>query len=240
MVGLILAAGKGSRLSQNGQNEVCKALVEVGGVPLISYSLDNLVRLGVKSAVIVIGSHHQEIIDVLGGSYRGIKLQYAIQAQPIGLVSAILCAKEWVADDLVLQLSDEVFLQPSPAAQLLDAFEKSDFLIGYTTASEEKIRQNFSLDVDENDRLLHCTEKPKEVFNDRKGTGFCLFSKDCYEMLKTAYDAVRNQPNELCDFINFLIESGKTGSAFPIAAEEININTPADLQYARQCVTRRG
>ncbi|MBQ7597831.1 MAG: NTP transferase domain-containing protein [Clostridia bacterium] len=240
MVGLILAAGKGSRLSQSGQNEVCKALVEVGGVPLISYSLDNLVRLGVKSAVIVIGSHHRQIIDTLGDSYRGIKLQYVVQAQPIGLVSAILCAKETIRDDLVLQLSDEVFLQPASAEILLSAFKKADFLVGFTTSTEEKIRQNFSLDTDENDRLLHCTEKPKQVFNDRKGTGFCLFSKDCYELLKAVYDAESNQPNELCDFINFLIDNGKTGTAFPIAAEEININTPADLQYARRCVTQRG
>ena len=236
MVGLILAAGKGTRFSDDGKTGVCKALLEVAGEPLISYSLNDLLRLGVKTAVIVIGPQHQRIIDTLGSSYHGIALQYVVQTQPIGLASAMLCARDVIDDDVVLQLADEVFLSPVSAQTLTDAFSSSDFLVGYTIDSAENIRRNFSIETDEADHILRCTEKPSEVVNDRKGTGFCIFSAECFNLLKTAYDPETNRPGDLCDFINELVRCGKTGIAVPVAEKEININTPAELEFARRCV----
>ena len=240
MIGLVLAAGKGSRLSPDGKDEVCKALVLVGGKPLISYSLDNLIRLGVRTALVVIGPQHQNIVQTLGNDYRGLTLHYVVQTQPIGLANAMLCARDLIDDDVVLQLSDEIFLQPCDASVLLKAYEEKDFLVGYTLDSEEKIRQNYSLNADENGKVLHCTEKPTQVENDRKGTGFCMFSAACFAMLKTAYDAETNRPADLCDFINLLIENGMNGTTCHIAEEEININTPAELRYAKQRLKQRG
>ena len=236
MVGLILAAGKGTRFSGDGKSSTCKALLEVGGEPLIFYSLKNLLRLGAKKAVIVIGPQHQRIVDTLGSSFCGMPLQYTVQTSPVGLASAMLCGRELIDDDVVLQLSDEIYLSPAPAEELTAAFEGIDFLVGYTLDSPEIIRRNYSVDTDENDRILHCTEKPTLVTNDRKGTGFCVFSSACYELLKRTYDPETNKPGDLCDFINALVQSGKTGTAVCVAEREININTPAELELARQCV----
>lgn len=240
MVGLILAAGKGSRFSSDGKSGVCKALLEVGGVPLISYSLNNLLRLGVTRAVIVIGPQHHNIIETLGDRFCGMELQYVEQVQPIGLASAMLCAKDLIDEDVVLQLSDEVFLDPVPAEDLLAAFSSADFAVGYTIDRAENIRRNFSVETDAEERILRCTEKPTEIVNDRKGTGFCIFSAACYALLKHDYNAETNQPGDLCDFINDLIRCGKRGIAVPVAAEEININTAQELLYARRQTAQRG
>ena len=240
MIGLILAAGKGTRLSAGNDVGVCKALVEVGGRPLICYSLDNLRRLQVKKAVIVVGPDHKNIISTLGERYHEIELHYAVQEHPVGLMNAAVCGKDEMTQDVVFQLSDEIFLQSAPAGALLDAFERADFLVGYTHDTEDKIRRNFSLTTDEMGRILSCEEKPKTVVNQKKGTGFCVFSKECYQSLAASYDAARNWPNDLCDFINLLIQNGKVGMAFHIAEEEININTPEELAYARVRVQQRG
>ena len=39
--------------------------------------------------------------------------------------------------------------------------------------------------------------------------------------------------------MNNLIADGKKGLAIPIADEEININTPEKLEYAKQALKRR-
>ena len=240
MTGLVLAAGKGSRFSSDGKSGTCKALLEVGGVPLISFSLNNLLRLGVKKAVIVIGPQHQRIVDTLGDRYCGIELQYVVQTRPVGLASAMLCAGDLIDDDVVLQLSDEIYFSPVPAEALTGAFEKADFLVGYTADSAENIRRNYSVETDADEHILRCTEKPTQVVNDRKGTGFCVFSAACYRLLKQIYDLETNLPGDLCDFINALVGSGKTGLAVPVAEKEFNINTAAELEYARRCVEQRG
>lgn len=234
MEGLILAAGKGSRLSPDMSSEVCKALVRVADTPLIVYSLENLRHLGIEKATIVIGNRHGEIPASLGSDYRGIALQYAVQEQPIGLANAMISASAYLKEDLIFQLSDEIFLQSEIEKILPDGTDPFDFAIGYTMDSAERIRQNYAVELDEQKRIFRCTEKPKTVLNNMKGTGFCYFSRDCYTLLVQNYDPEKNQPNDLCDFMNLLVQNGKTGRAVQIAGEEININTPADLLYAKQ------
>ncbi|MBQ6420583.1 MAG: sugar nucleotidyltransferase [Clostridia bacterium] len=234
MEGLILAAGKGSRLSPDASAGVCKALVEVEGAPLITYSLENLIRLGVRKATVVVGNGRREIESFLGDRYKGIRLAYAVQEKPLGLVNAIVSAKETVRSDVVLQLSDEIFLRPMLGEAFLSQLAGLDFAVGYTLDSEEKIKRNFSIETDENMRLLGCKEKPQQVSGNRKGTGFCWFSRACWELLVSVYDRQKNSPNDLCDYINLLIADGKTGKAIRIAEEEINVNTPGDLLYAQR------
>ena len=215
-------------------SEVCKALVRVADTPLIVYSLENLRRLGIEKATIVIGNRHGEIPASLGSDYRGIALQYAVQKQPIGLANAMISASAYLKEDLIFQLSDEIFLQSEIEKILPDGTDPFDFAIGYTMDSAERIRQNYAVELDEQKRIFRCTEKPKTVLNNMKGTGFCYFSRDCYTLLVQNYDPEKNQPNDLCDFMNLLVQNGKTGRAVQIAREEININTPADLLYAKQ------
>ena len=152
MEGLILAAGKGSRLSPDMSSEVCKALVRVADTPLIVYSLENLRRLGIEKATIVIGNRHGEIPASLGSDYRGIALQYAVQKQPIGLANAMISASAYLKEDLIFQLSDEIFLQSEIEKILPDGTDPFDCAIGYTMDSAERIRQNYAaFRRDEND-----------------------------------------------------------------------------------------
>ena len=97
----------------------------------------------------------------------------------------------------------------------------------------ERICANYSVLTDDDDRLLSCEEKPAAAVNDLKGTGFCVFDASCVQSLLDAYARSGEWPQELCDWMNALIAEGKTGGAFPVAAEEINVNTPAELERAR-------
>lgn len=237
MIGLILAAGDGTRLFGHSPEGGCKPLVEVNGKRLLSYSLDNLLDLGIDRAVIVVGRYKDWIEDVYGDHYHGIGLTYAVQEEPRGLVNAILSAKEYIDDDFLLQLSDELYFGFKHHTEYLK--EGSDFSIGYVRETkQERIRANYSIEQDRNGKVLQCTEKPSVVVNDMKGTGFCAFRKRTIDLLADAYDDAANQPNDLCDFINLLINRSFTGYTLEVAEKEINVNTLKDFHHAEELLKR--
>lgn len=235
MIGVILAAGMASRLNRESDIDIIKPLLEVGDKELIRYSLDNLDALKLNNAIIVVNDDSGELVAKIGDAHNGVAISYALQSEPKGLINALSMAVENVDDDIVLQLSDEIFVNPYLDGAI-DWYKKSecDFLITYThEKSQDKIRGNFSVDIDSNGRIIQCIEKSQTIINDLKGTGFCVFSRECIRMLKNIYSSGENYPNNICDFINELIKLGKVGASFCIADEEININTVGELEYAR-------
>ncbi len=233
MVGLILAAGEGRRLFGVGAAEGCKSLVEVHGKHLLSYALDNLLLLDVRQVIIVVGKHADAIKAVYGDTYDGMHLIYAYQDKPNGIANAILSAEAYIKDDFALQLSDEIFwgikLRKSPLNGC------TDFAVGFVEEEDEdKIKGNYSIEIDSQGTVLKCTEKPQVTTNRYKGTGFCFFKREALDILKRCYKKADNQPADLCDFINLLISKGSRGSVIEIADAEININTEQELQQARQ------
>ena len=71
------------------------------------------------------------------------------------------------------------------------------------------------------------------------GTGFCVFSAECFALLRAKYTA-QTSVGDLCDFMNLLVENGRKGIAVHIAAEEINVNDPGMYGYAEQRLERAG
>ncbi|MBR2591179.1 MAG: NTP transferase domain-containing protein [Clostridia bacterium] len=233
MIGIILAAGMGRRLMKDTGIDRSKALVEVGGKRLIDYALENLHFMQVDKIYIVVGEHKNDIVDAVGDSFRSIPIAYVIQSEPIGLINAISKVLPFCDTGAVVQLSDEIFINVN--ADFLKSFhnQTADFLCGIIKEKEpERIKENYSVITDDNDVLIRTHEKPTEIVNDLKGTGFCIFSKDCMDLLKSAYSDEKNLPCDLCDFMNLLIWEGKKGKCFEVADTEININTKADLDYA--------
>ena len=72
---VILAAGVGSRLGTIGAGKP-KALMEVGGRPLIHRALDALGQAGVGQIVVATGYAEEALHTEVGGSWKGIPVAY--------------------------------------------------------------------------------------------------------------------------------------------------------------------
>ena len=237
MIGVILAAGNGTRLNSSTGEVCCKALRKVIGKHLIEFALDNLINLGIDKACIVVGKEGDLIKENIGYEYNGIGLSYVSQSQQKGLVNALMQALDSVDndEDVVLQLADEIFVGLK-TDDIRNAVSKTDndFYCGVTyDENHQKIKNNFSVEVGADSALIKCTEKPSVVVNDIKGTGFCIFTSDALQWLKNTYDEDKNSPNDLCDYMNQLIENGKKGTVLVVAQKEFNINTASDLEEAK-------
>jgi len=96
---MILAAGVGSRL-QPITATIPKAMIEVGGRPLIEYAVDTLVRSGVEEAIVNLHHHGNRIREHLGdGTAYGLKLIYSEEDPLLGSGGGIYKARAWLDGD---------------------------------------------------------------------------------------------------------------------------------------------
>lgn len=235
MIGVILAAGDGSRMKKSSNNDCCKPLIKIHNKRLIEYALDNLIQLEIQKAYIVVGKTGDLIKKSLGYKYKSLKLLYVVQPEQTGLMNAFSQAIKAAGCDeaVVLQLSDEIFTDLK-SEEIKNCIKTGlyDFYCGITFEDNiEKIKGNFSVDTDDKYIIKKCVEKPISVPNNIKGTGFCIFNSEALQILNSSQS---NKLCDLCDYINYLIQKNKTGMALHIAEKEFNINTFGDLCEAQQ------
>ena len=236
MIGVILAGGDGTRLKTSTGQDICKSLRKIKDKHLIEFALDNLIETGVEKAYVVVGKQGDLIKDALGDAYGNIAIEYVHQPQQIGLVNAFVQALNVINCDepIILQLADEIFVNLN--AEAIKNASKTDGVAFYCGVTPEenvdKIKNNFSVETDENSFLVKCTEKPEFVVNNIKGTGFSIFSGEAWKIIKGKYESDPDNLRDLCDCFNYFIASGYKGLVFNVAEREFNINTSSDLMEA--------
>ena len=92
--GIILAAGKGTRLYPL-TKVLSKQLMPVYDKPMIFYPLSTLIQAGIKDILIIINPYDQKLFErLLGdGKHLGIKITYEIQQKADGLAQAFIITK---------------------------------------------------------------------------------------------------------------------------------------------------
>jgi len=99
MIGIIPAAGKGTRLKPI-TDAIPKELLICGSKPLIEHALDSMKIIGINRVCIITGHKKGPLMDFIkDGALYGIDVDYVYQTRALGLGHAILCTKDKVRDD---------------------------------------------------------------------------------------------------------------------------------------------
>lgn len=112
MKGLILAAGKGTRLYP-ATKAISKPMLPVYDRPMIYYPMAVLMSMGIREIMIIsspadIGGYNRLFGN---GSHLGLDVVYAVQNKLRGIADAFIIAKGFIGDDDVcLMLGDNIFL----------------------------------------------------------------------------------------------------------------------------------
>ena len=125
MKGIILAAGKGTRLYPM-TKPICKPLLPVYDKPLLYYPLSVLQQAGIRDVLIIVPPDDTEpFVRLLGdGSQLGMNIQYIEQKVQRGIADAFVVGEQFIGDDDVcLILGDNIFYGDGFENQLAQAME---------------------------------------------------------------------------------------------------------------------
>ncbi len=124
MKGIILAAGKGTRLYPM-TRPVCKPLLPIYDKPMIYYPLSALLQAGIQEVLIITppDGEVRAFEKLLGdGSDLGIHITYAVQSVARGIADALILGGKFLqGDDVCLVLGDNLFFSPTFSKQLAQA-----------------------------------------------------------------------------------------------------------------------
>ena len=162
MKGIILAAGKGTRLYPM-TRPVCKPLLPVYDKPLIYYSVSVLMEAGIRDILVIVPPGEEQVFQALlgDGSQWGISITYAVQLVPRGIADAMLVGAEFVGQDSVcLMLGDNIFYQEGFGAVLKQAVAHNHgaTVFGYYV---EDPRPFGVVEFDADGKALSIEEKPQ-------------------------------------------------------------------------------
>ena len=162
MKGIVLAAGKGTRLYPM-TKPVCKPLLPVYDKPLIYYPIAILMQAGVSDIMIIVPPDETATFHTLlgNGEQYGLRIQYAEQPVARGIADALLIGQEFVGNDRVcLVLGDNIFYAPTLAATLKRAAanDRGSTVFGYWV---EDPRPFGVVEFDKDGRAISIEEKPR-------------------------------------------------------------------------------
>lgn len=208
MKGIILAAGKGTRLYP-ASLPISKILLSVYDKPMVYYPLSTLIRAGIQDILIITSeSDLENFKKVLGdGSQWGLNLDYLIQPVQRGIADAFLIAKDWIAGEPVaLILGDNLFYGENVPALMKRAIRrgKGATVFGYAVKDPERFGV---VEFDEKGNAISLEEKPVKPKSNYAVTGLYFYDSTVCDKAATLTPSDRGEL-EITDLNRLYLEEG--------------------------------
>jgi glucose-1-phosphate thymidylyltransferase len=246
LVGIIPAAGKGSRIAPlPGSKEVFPIGFSdrtIEGVQkrcpkvVSQYLIDRMIVAGVTHIHIVISEGKWDIMRYYGdGTSFGVNISYLLVEEMIGMPFTLNIAFPWVRGATVIfGMPDTIFKPIDAFSQMLTQHRKlkSDLTLGlFPTDQPWRLSM---VKFDEENRVVSVTDKP--TTSELRYTWGCgCWGVRFTELLNHHLQERKQQPGEvvLADYFNMAIADGLTVRALAFnEGEYIDIGSPQDLESA--------
>lgn len=231
LLGVILAAGKGTRLQPFSQRYP-KPILPILGKPLLQYQVECLRELGVRRVIIVIGHLGFEIVRALGdGRQLGVEIEYVDQARTLGIAHAVSKLEPLVDRPFMLFLGDIFFVHDD--LERMVAMLGRDGVRGVLAVKDEPsieaIRRNFVVREDEEGFVKRVIEKPQHPPSRLKGCGLYLFDPVFFDAARRTPRTAMRDEYELTDAIQIFVDDGNRVRAARVIRDDLNLSYPSDL-----------
>ncbi len=194
MKGIVLAAGKGTRLYPM-TKPVCKPLLPVYDKPLIYYPIAILMQAGISEILVIVPPGETTTFTALlgDGSQFGLRVSYAEQQAPRGIADALLIGQDFAGGDRVcLVLGDNIFYAPTLAATLKRAAanDRGATVFGYWV---EDPRPFGVVEFDRDGRAISIEEKPRYPKSNYIIPGLYFYDRQVMEIARGLKPSARGE-----------------------------------------------
>ncbi len=231
IVGVILAAGKGSRIKPLNL-EYPKPLLPVCNKPIMTYQIEEMKKLGINEVFVVVGHLSGKIKKYFGnGEKLGVKINYIRQNERLGIAHAIGQLEPYLNSSFLLFLGD-IFYIARDLRKMVDLFRKNKAGAVLAVKKEKDpdlIKRNFSLVLGKNKIVKRVIEKPRYVTNNLKGCGIYLFDLPIFDAIRNTPRTAMRDEYEITSSIQLLIDYGYKVYPAEVIKSDMNITFPQDL-----------
>ncbi|MDL0143564.1 UTP--glucose-1-phosphate uridylyltransferase AglF [Halobacterium salinarum] len=232
MQAVVLAAGEGTRLRPLTEDKP-KGMVEVNGKPILTHCFEQLAELDADELVVVVGYRKQDIIDHYGDEFEEIPITYAHQREQNGLAHALLTVEEYINDDFMLMLGDNIFQANLEDVVRRQQEDRADAAFLVEEVDWDEASRYGVCDTNKYGEVTDVVEKPDDPPSNLVMTGFYTFSPAIFHACHLVQPSNRGE-YEISEAIDLLIQSGRTIDAIGLEGWRVDVGYPEDREEAEE------
>jgi bifunctional UDP-N-acetylglucosamine pyrophosphorylase/glucosamine-1-phosphate N-acetyltransferase len=204
MQAVLLAAGEGTRMRPLTAS-LPKPMLPVGDRPLAAHAADAAVDAGVEEFVVVVGYEASAVREYFGEEYRGVPVEYAIQAEQLGTAHAVQCARDHLEGPFAVLNGDDLY-DPAAIERLVSAGRDRP-VVGTYRVDDPTSYGVFEL---EDGVVTGVVEKPADPPTDLVNVGAYVFPAEARDWL--AVPESERGEHELTDVLARVVEACTVGT----------------------------
>lgn len=209
MKGIILAAGKGTRLYPM-THSVCKPLLPVYDKPMVYYPLSILLEMGITEILFIVPPDEQTQFENLfgDGSSFGVSICYKKQYVRRGIADAFILGESFIGDDSVcLALGDNIFFGEGLSEKLQEARNSKTSATVFGCYMDDP-RPFGVVEFDQDGKVISIEEKPKNPKSSYIVPGLYFYDNRVVDIAKNVKASPRGEL-EITSVNNEYLEMGE-------------------------------
>ncbi len=230
---VLLAAGRGTRLGAITANYP-KALLQVGGRPVIVHILDGLAATGIRDVTIVTG-HFAALLEaeIGGGEQSGFSVRYVRQERLDGTARALNLVRPELGQERFFFGWGDILVRPANYRAVLRAARFADAVLAVNHVDDPA--DGGAVYVDDEMQVTALIEKPGrgQSSTNWNNAGFGVLGPEIWEFID-ALDPSERGEYELPRAIGAMVSAGVETRAVAVEGPWFDIGTPEALDAARK------
>lgn len=232
MKALILSGGSGTRLRPLTYSQQ-KQLIPIANKPVLFYAIEDVIEAGVKDIGIIVGPNREQVAETVLSVDWDANIEFLHQRYPKGLAQTILVAEDFLNDEFVMYLGDNIL--KSGIVEHAGKFRSlgPDSLVLLTQVNDP---QRFGVaDIDDNGKIKRLVEKPKVPPSNYALVGIYFFKPAIIDACHQIKPSWRNEL-EITDAIQWLIDNGYWVEASVVGSWWKDTGKPEDILEANRLI----